>query len=82
EKDAAMDAPLLVMEDIVHKTSLVDITLQSQTSEMDTDFVSDNRESTESSDAEGELDTWITNYAGKLQHMMNSLDRTGHLNKK
>ncbi|CAB3987848.1 Hypothetical predicted protein [Paramuricea clavata] len=73
KKDSAMDAPLLEMEDTV------DVTLQSQTSEMDTDFVSDNSESTESSDAEDELETlWVT-CAGKLQHMMNSLDRTGHL---
>ena len=78
KKDAAMDAPLLVMEDTVHKSSLDDITLQSQTSEMDTEFVNDNMESTEFSDAEDELDTlWVT-CAWKLQHMMNSLDRTGH----
>ena len=80
EREAFIDSSPVIITDIVDQTSNVDITLPSQASEIDNDFVSDNSSgSTESSDAEEELDTlWVT-CAGKLQHIMNNLDRTGHL---
>ena len=76
-KDAMDD--VVVTEETVKRKSPADITLESNTSEMETGFINDSDISTESSDTEDELETLWATYAGKLQHMMNSLERTGHL---
>ena len=56
----------------------MDITLQSQMTEMDTFVNKNSSESTESSHAEDESDASLVTWTGKRQHMMTSLDQTGH----
>ena len=72
----AMD-DVMVTEETVKRKSPADITLESNTSEMD--FINDSDMSTEPSDTEDELETLWATCAGKLQHMMNSLEETCHL---
>ena len=67
----AMDDVMLTDETVKRK-SPADITLESNTSEMD--FINDSDMSTEPSDTEDELETLWATCAGKLQHMMNSLE--------
>ena len=74
----AMD-DLMVTQETVKQKSPADITLESNISEKETGFINDSDMSTESSDTEDELETLWAPCAGKLQHMMNSLERTGHL---
>ena len=76
ETNDAMD-DVMVTEETVKRKSPADITLESNTSELD--FINDSDMSTEPSGTEDELETLWATCAVKLQHMMNSLEGAGHL---
>ena len=61
---------LMVTEETVKRKSLIDITLESNTSGMETGFINDSDMSTESSHTEDELETLWATCARKLQFVL------------